>query len=79
MNAPPVDPVLPVQFTLAGVAFEQAPLSLVHECKAQPRGRIWILAATPRPEGVHMLISGPIWYRGEDDDEPIHLATDDLW
>jgi hypothetical protein len=61
LNAPPVDPVLPIRYTPAQVAFEQAPERLVEACIQLRRPRFWILAETSRPEGTYMLISGPVW------------------
>jgi hypothetical protein len=65
-NDPPMDVVLPVEYTQAQIAFERAPQALVNACRDSKRPRFLIFAETARPEGVYMYISGPFL---EDNDE----------
>jgi hypothetical protein len=65
-NDPPMDVLLPVEYTQAQIAFELAPQAIVNACRDSGRTRFWIFAETARPEGIYMYISGPFL---EDKDE----------
>lgn len=57
----PFDPVIGLKFQPKQIAFEIAPKALVEACTQPRRKKFWIYAQTDRPEGVYMVIAGPIW------------------
>ena len=57
----PFDTVMGLYFHPAQIAFERAPENMVRACTRPAREKFWIYAQTSRPEGLYMVIAGPVW------------------